>query len=106
MKLRGIEVSETVCGLFNCGRLAEVTGKAFPVVSFILPCIWHVGCDIYQTDKWCSRPGFSNDRSAITMSHKNAWAILLCEDALRGSHIFFKGCLRLLDDAHVVSILD
>jgi hypothetical protein len=30
----------------------------------------------------------------------------LSEGALRGSHIFFKGRLRLLDDADVVAILD
>jgi hypothetical protein len=30
----------------------------------------------------------------------------LSEDALRGSHIVFKGRLRLLDDADVVTILD
>jgi hypothetical protein len=40
------------------------------------------------------------------VSDKNALAILLSKDALRGSHIFFKGRLRLLDDADVVAILD
>jgi hypothetical protein len=37
---------------------------------------------------------------------KNARSILLSKDALCGSHIFFKGRLRLLDDADVVAILD
>jgi len=32
--------------------------------------------------------------------------MLLSEDALGGNYIIFKGCLWLLDDAHVVAILD
>ena len=40
------------------------------------------------------------------MSDKNTRSILLSKDALRGSHIFFKGRLRFLDDADVVAILD
>jgi hypothetical protein len=40
------------------------------------------------------------------MSDKNAWSILLREDALGGSHVLFEGRLRLLDDADVVAILD
>jgi hypothetical protein len=40
------------------------------------------------------------------VSDKYAPAILLSKNALRGNHIFFKGCLRLLDDADVVAILD
>src|SRR6266446_975844 len=51
-------------------------------------------------------PGFSNYGSPIAVSDKNAWPIWLSEDALRGSHIFFKGRLRPLDNADVVAILD
>jgi hypothetical protein len=40
------------------------------------------------------------------MSHKNARSILLSKDAFRSSHIFFEGCLRLLDDADVIAIFD
>jgi hypothetical protein len=40
------------------------------------------------------------------MSDKNAWSIQLGKDAFRRSHIFFKGCLRLLDDADGEAILD
>src|SRR5438128_4587286 len=40
------------------------------------------------------------------MSDKNARSILLGENALRRSHIFSKGRLRLLDDADVIAILD
>jgi hypothetical protein len=106
MKLGGVEVSETVCRLLYRSRLAEVTRESLPVVSFILPCIRHVGSDIYQTGNRWIRPGFGNDGSAITMSHENARSILLSKNALRGRHIFFKGCLWLLDDAHFVAILD
>jgi hypothetical protein len=40
------------------------------------------------------------------MSDKNAWPILLSKDAPGGSHIFYEGCLRLLDDADVEAILN
>src|SRR6202035_4088299 len=41
VKLRGIEVSETVRGLLYRGRFAEVTGEAFSLVCLILSSIWH-----------------------------------------------------------------
>jgi hypothetical protein len=37
---------------------------------------------------------------------QNARSTLLSKDALRGGHIFFKGRLRLLDDAYVIATLD
>jgi hypothetical protein len=40
------------------------------------------------------------------MSDQNAWSVLLSQHALRSSDIFFKGRLRLLNDADVISILD
>ena len=40
------------------------------------------------------------------MSDEDARPILLSQDALRRSHIFFKGRLRLLDNADVVAILN
>jgi len=40
------------------------------------------------------------------MSDKNARSILLSNDALRSGDIFFKGRLRLLDNADVVAILE
>ena len=40
------------------------------------------------------------------MSDKYARSVLLSKDALRGSDIVFEGCLRLLDDADVIAILD
>jgi hypothetical protein len=39
------------------------------------------------------------------VSDKNAGPILLSEDAFRGSDIFLKGRLRLLDNADVEAIL-
>src|SRR6266404_2151788 len=36
MKLRGVQVSETVCRLLYCSRLAQVTWESLSVVSFIL----------------------------------------------------------------------
>src|SRR6266404_5962643 len=76
MKLRGVEVSETVSRLLYRSRLAEVTWEAFSVVSLILFSIWHVGCDVHQTDNRWSSTGFSNYGSPITMSDKNARSIL------------------------------
>jgi hypothetical protein len=83
----------------------KVTWETLSVVSLILSGIWHVGRDIHQTGDREIRSGFSNHGSAITMSNKNAWSILLSKDAFRG-HIFFKGCLRLLGDADAVAISD
>src|SRR5882762_6929024 len=106
MKLRGVEVSETVCRLLYRTRLAEVTGEALSVVSLILSSIWHVGRDVHQTgDRWI-RPGFGNYRSPVAVSHKNAWSILLSEHALRSGDVFLEGGLRLLNDADVVAIFD
>src|SRR5712664_124276 len=106
MKLRGIEVSETVCRLLYRTRLAEITWEALSVVRLVLSRVWHVGRDVHQTgDRWI-RPRFGNYGSPIAVSDKNARSILLSKDALGGSHIFFKGRLRLLDDADVVTVLD
>src|SRR5258708_3816300 len=49
MKLRGVEVSETVCRLLYCSRLAEVTWEALSVVSLIFSSVGHVGRDVHQT---------------------------------------------------------
>jgi hypothetical protein len=106
MKLRGVEVSETVCRHLYRIRLAKITRKAFSGISLTFSSIWHVGRDVHQSDNRWMRPRFSNYGSPIAMSNKNAWSILLSKDALRGCDIFFKGCLRLLDDANVVAIVD
>ena len=37
MKLRRIEVRETICRPFQRARFREVTRKALPVVSFVFP---------------------------------------------------------------------
>src|SRR5882762_9207576 len=106
MKLRGVEVSETVWRLLYRGRFAEVTWESLPVVSLVLSSIWHVGRDVDQSDDRWVRPSFSNNSSAIAMSDKNARSILLSEDSLCRGDIFFKGGLRFLDDANVVAILN
>src|SRR5207302_325983 len=46
MKLRRVEISETVCRLLYCARLAEVAWEALSVVSLVLTSIWHVGRDV------------------------------------------------------------
>jgi len=53
-----------------------------------------------------SGAGFGNYGSPIAMTDKNARSVLLSEDALGGSDIFFKRSFRFLDDADVVAILD
>src|ERR1700716_2249930 len=105
MKLRGVEIGETVCRFLYRSRLAEITWEALSVVSFILSRIWHVGRDVDQSGNRRIRPGFGNYGSPVAMSDQNALSILLSKDVLRRGDIFFKGCLRLLNDAHVVAIL-
>ena len=82
MKLRRVEVSETVCGLLYRTRLAEVTGEALSVVSFILSGIWHVGRDVHQTGDGWIRARFGYYGAPIAMSDKNARSTLQSEDAL------------------------
>src|SRR6267378_2914588 len=106
MKLRGVEVSETVCRLLYRTRLAEITWEALSVVGLILSHIWHVGRDVDQSGNRWIRSRFGDYRATITMSDKNAWSILLSKDALGSSHIVFKGGLRLLHDANVVAVLN
>src|SRR6267142_3875810 len=101
-----VEISETVSRLLYRSRLAKVTWEAFSDVSLILSSIRHVGRDVHQSGNRWIRAGFSDYGSAIAMRNKNAWSILLSQDALRRSHIFFKGCLRFLDDADSEAIFD
>src|SRR5256885_5230233 len=104
MKLRGVKIGEAVCRLPYCVRLAEIAWEALPIISFILSRIWHVGRDIHQAGNKRIRPGFSNYGSAVAMSHKKRWSILQSQHVLRGSHIFFKGRLRLLHDADLEAV--
>src|SRR5437868_4571368 len=46
MKLRGVEVSETVCRFLYRSRLAEVTRESLSVVSLVLSSVRHVGRDV------------------------------------------------------------
>src|SRR6266446_759848 len=104
VKLRGIEVSKTVCCFLYRGRLTEVTREALSDISLIFSNIWHVGRDVDQSGDGWIVPRFGNYCSAITVTDQNAWSILLSKDTLRGSHIFFKRGFRFLDDADVVTI--
>src|SRR5438046_10454923 len=105
MKLRGVEVGETVCRFLYRSRLAEVTWEALSIVGLILSRIWHMGRDVDQSGNRWIRSRFGDDGAAITVSYKDAWSILQSEDALRRRHIFFEGRLRLLDDTYLVTIL-
>jgi hypothetical protein len=91
MKLSGIEVGETVCGLLYCTRLAEVVAwEALALVRLVLSSVWHVGRDVHQTSDGQARTGFGDYGFPIAMTDKNAWSSLLSKDALGGSHIVFK----------------
>src|SRR5207249_1368804 len=106
MKLRRVEISETVRRLLYRSRFAEVAGKALSNVGLIFSRIWHMGRDIDQSGNRWIRSRFGDYGAAITVGHQNARSILQSEDALRRRHIFLKGCLRLLDDTYLVTILD
>src|SRR5712671_5837777 len=82
MKLGGVEVSETVCRLLYCSRLAEVTWEALSVVSLIFSSIGHVGSDVHQSGdrRICAR--FSDYGSPIAVRDKNARSVLKSEGAL------------------------
>src|ERR1700682_4929183 len=82
MKLRGVEVSETVCRLLDRRRLAEVTWEALSVVGLALSGVWHVGRDVHQPSNRWIRSGFSNYSSPIAVSGENARSILLSKNAL------------------------
>src|ERR1700683_176623 len=106
MKLSGIDISEAVRCLLERTRLAQVTREAFSVFGLFLSSVRHVSGDVHQTDDGRVRAGFRDYGSAVAVSYKNAWAVLLSNDTLRSRHVFLKGRLRLLDDADVVAILD
>src|SRR3954462_3142216 len=105
MKLRGIQVSEAISCLLYSTRLAEVTWEAFSVVRLVLSSIWHVGCDVDQSDNRWIHPSFRNCGSPVAVTDKNARSVLKSEGPLGRSHVFFKRRLRLLNDANVVAIL-
>src|ERR1700730_10042604 len=105
MKLRGIQVSEAVWRLLYRTRLAEVAREALPIVRLVLSSVWHVGCDVHQSDNGWIHPSFGNYGSPIAVSDKNARSVLKSKDPLRSSYVFFERSLRLLNDADVVADL-
>ena len=106
MKLGRINVRETICRLLYRTRLAEVTRKALSVVCFFLASVWHVRCNVHQSDNRWIRARFRNYGSPIAVCDKDARSVLQCEDTLHGGHIILEGRLRLLDDADVEAIFD
>jgi len=60
MKLRWIEVCETVSSLPYRGRFTEVTWESFSVVSLTLSSIWHMGRDVHQSSDRGVRASFGN----------------------------------------------
>src|SRR5512132_3671716 len=75
MKLRGVEISETVCCLLYRCRFAQITWESLSVVSFILSRIRHVSRDVNQSGNRWIRPGFGNYRSPIAVSDQDARSI-------------------------------
>jgi hypothetical protein len=104
MKLRGVEVREAVCALHYCARFAEVTWKAFSVACLVLSSVGHVSRDAHQSGNGWVRSCFRNFGAPVAAP--DARSILLGKDALGGGRIFFKGRLRFLDDADVISVRD
>src|SRR6202041_667316 len=104
--LRRIDIGETIRRFLYGARFGEVTRKALSVVGLFLAGIRHVGCDIYQTYNRWIRTSLRDYSSSVAVGDKNARPILLSKDALRGSHVIFKGRLRLLHDADVEAVVD
>src|SRR4029077_11193115 len=105
MKLRRVDIRETVGRFLYGARLSEVARKALSVLRLFLAGIRHMGRDIYQANnRWiCAR--FRNYGSSIAVSDQNTRPILQGENALCRHHIFLKGRLRLLDGTYLVTVL-
>ena len=67
VELGGVQVIETVGGLFDRGGFAEVAGEAFSVIGLVLPGIRHVRGDIHQAGHRWIRPGFGGYGSAVAV---------------------------------------
>src|ERR1700691_6075476 len=90
---------------FMAPDLARSLGKRFPSSDSFSPAsgMWAA---IYTKPTTDGSVPASVITAPLAVSDKNARAILLSQDALRGSHIVDKRRFRLLDDADVVAILD
>src|ERR1700680_4991663 len=83
----------------------KVAWEALSIVRLVFSSVWHVGCDVHQSDNRWIHASFRNYGSPLAVSDKNARSVLKSEGPLVGSHVFFKRRLRLLNDADVVAIL-
>src|SRR4051812_17992229 len=104
MKLRRVEVGESVARLLDRSRLTQVAWETLAIVGLILADIGHMGGDIHESDNRWIRPGFRDDGSAVAMTDEQARSVLLSEDAFRCRHVVLKGGLRLLHDTYLVTI--
>src|ERR1700677_3765480 len=103
MKLRRVNISETISRLLDRARFAKVAGKTLSIVTFILSSIRHVGGDIHQTgDRWI-RSCLGDDRPAIAVTHENARPVLQSQDSLHRRDIVLERCFGLLDYGYVVA---
>src|ERR1700680_48315 len=106
MKLRRVDICETVRRFLYGARFGEVARKALSVVRLFLAGIWHVSRDIHQPDNRWVRARFRNYGSPIAMTDKNARSILLSKDTLGGGHVVRERSFRFLDDADFIAVLD
>src|SRR5271154_954769 len=106
VKLRRVDICETVGRCLYGARFGEVARKALSVVGLFLAGVWHVSGDVDQPNDGWIISGFGDYGASVAVRDKNARSVLKSKDALCGNHIILKGCLRLLNDADVVAILD
>src|SRR3984957_20994640 len=104
MKLRRVDIGETVRGFLYGARLGEAAREALSVVRLVLSSVWHVRRDVHQSDNSWIRASFRNYGSAVAASDKNARSILQGEHTLRRSQIILERRLRLLDEADDVAV--
>src|ERR1700683_4922591 len=105
MKLRRVDICETVGRFLYGARFGEAARKALSVLGLFLAGIGHVGCDIHQANNRWIYTRFRNYGSPIAVRNKDARSVLKSEDALRHSHVVLKGGLRFLNDADVEAVL-
>jgi len=106
MKLCGVEIGETVCGLLDHCRFAQVAGDALSVVGFILSGVRHVRCDVDEGGDGRVGAGFGDDGATVAVADEDGGAVLQVDDAFGGGYIFFEGRFGFLDDGDVIAVFD